>query len=377
MQSAVAANIAYITASELGHDMLANYGWKLFGEAAEIDPLAFKHWVNGFNEYRKFQIGEGGNLATRIQFFENAIEVDPSFYQPYVGLANANLGGHWASQLPLQTARPAARAAIIRAMELRPGDSWVQTQLAFIHLALDLDYAQSKAFLERMLQVQPGDAWDLYFLANIDLREGRVSDALRRLVDVDDAAKSMQGDERAALLGFSSILRCSAGDCEGALSDSEQAMKLVSAGDIRALALMARILGLLTLGNVEEVKPWIDEAWRLNGHISPERYIYAFAMIGEMAKARDILADSRYELTHHFFLALGHLALGDIDKTFTAIEAGIEEHDRMLIESMPVAAWWDPIRDDPRFNEMLALLDAKVTHTEQYLKDHKISPAAQ
>jgi len=26
---------------------------------------------------------------------------------------------------------------------------------------------------------------------------------------------------------------------------------------------------------------------------------------------------------------------------------------------------------------MLALLDAKVTHTEQYLKDHKISPAAQ
>ena len=43
MQSAVAANIAYITESEPGHDILANYGWKQWGEAAEIDPLAFRH----------------------------------------------------------------------------------------------------------------------------------------------------------------------------------------------------------------------------------------------------------------------------------------------------------------------------------------------
>ena len=31
--------------------------------------------------------------------------------------------------------------------------------------------------------------------------------------------------------------------------------------------------------------------------------------------------------------------------------------------------WWDEIRDDPRFDDMLALLDSKVTHTEQFLKD--------
>ena len=154
-------------------------------------------------------------------------------------------------------------------------------------------------------------------------------------------------------------------------------MKLVAEGDARAQALHMHIFSLLTLGRVEEARPLIDDAWHLDGHISPERYIYAFAMIGETSKARDILADSRYELTDHFFLALGHLALGDIDKTFTAIEAGIEEHNPFLISSMTLAECWDPIRDDPRFNEMLALLDAKVTHTEQYLKDHKISPAAQ
>ena len=37
--------------------------------------------------------------------------------------------------------------------------------------------------------------------------------------------------------------------------------------------------------------------------------------------------------------------------------------------TLPLAQWWDPIRDDPRFDEMLELLDSKVTHTEQYLHD--------
>ena len=61
---------------------------------------------------------------------------------------------------------------------------------------------------------------------------------------------------------------------------------------------------------------------------------------------------------------MGYLALGNIDKTFTLIKAGIENHDLFLIDSLIVAEWWDPIRDDPRFDEMLALLDSKATHTE-------------
>ena len=69
---------------------------------------------------------------------------------------------------------------------------------------------------------------------------------------------------------------------------------------------------------------------------------------------------------------MGHLALGDIDHTFSSIQAGIEDHDANLIESLIVAEWWDPIRDDPRFEEMLRLLDSKVTHTEQYLRDHNV-----
>jgi len=74
---------------------------------------------------------------------------------------------------------------------------------------------------------------------------------------------------------------------------------------------------------------------------------------------------------------MGHLALGDIDNTFKSIQAGIEDHNQRLLDGLIVAEWWNPIRDDPRFHDMLELLDSKVTHTKQYLRDPKITQADQ
>ena len=62
--------------------------------------------------------------------------------------------------------------------------------------------------------------------------------------------------------------------------------------------------------------------------------------------------------------------MGDIDNTFKSIRSGIEDHNHILLDSLIVAELWNPVRDDPRFDDMLKLLDSKVTHTEQYLRDH-------
>ena len=77
----------------------------------------------------------------------------------------------------------------------------------------------------------------------------------------------------------------------------------------------------------------------------------------------------QYDLTSNYFIALGYLALGEIDNTFKATEAAIENHNVYLIRSLRTAEWWDEIRDDPRFDDMLELLDSKVTHTQTYLNN--------
>ena len=260
-------------------------------------------------------------------------------------------------------------------MKLAPNNAGLLFARGCFYLKLDLDFGKSQVMFERFLKINPGSPNAHYFLAEIDLREGRIREALRRLAIIE-SDMTILGVRRSMFMASNAFSRWVAGDYERALARSAEAMKLVTDGERRALALTIHAVNLLALDRVSETRALINEAWDLNGSTEPERYLYLFARTGETGRARDILTDSRYDLTNHFFLALGHLELGDIDKTFASIRAGIENHNVYLLHTLIVAEHWDPIRDDPRFDEMLALLDAKVTHTEQYLRDHKISQAA-
>lgn len=373
--AAVATNIAYIAESELAHDILTNYERKQSEVFAAIDPVAVSYFLHARNEDRLINLGEGGNLNTRIQFLKNAIEVDPSFLRAHMMLAQASHEGHAAGAMSLETARATAHAAIDSALQLAPDDGGVYYQLAQIHLWLDLDYAQSATFWEQQLVRAPQGAWPHYFLASIDLREGRTSDARRRLVNVGDSANThFQAHERAALLVAMSVLQNVAGDYERALAGASEALKLAPA-HVASWAVPSQ--SLIMLGRVEEARRLIEEAWRLIGSTGAASFFALFAYIGEAGRARDILTDSRYDLRSPCLLAMGHLTLGDIDECFRSINSGIEQHDLSLLDSLIVAEWWDPIRDDPRFDEMLARLDSKVTHTDRYLRDHGITQSDQ
>ena len=366
MQTTVAANIAYITGSRLIVDVLKNYGWKQEEMFDGIDPVAVQHYFNAEDEYLNIRLGEGGDWVTRTQFLKSAVEVDPNFYMAYAWLANAYYQRHRFRLLSLQEARPAAHAAITSSIALAPNNILVQFQLATIHLHLDLDYPRAKAEIKQVLTREP--KWGLCHLrlARIALREGRTNEALGQLAN---ASEFMAGTERALFFDFTAGIRCSGGDYEGALKASARGLKIALEGQDRARILRIHARSLVMLGRVEEAKPFLEEGWHLDGSTSPESYIALFANIGEIEKSKKILTDSRFNLLNHNELAMGHLALGDVDNTFNSIRSGIEDHDANLIESLIVAEWWNPIRDDPRFDEMLKLLDSKVMHTEQYLHD--------
>ena len=369
-QTAVAANIAYITGSKLIFDVLKNDGWKQLEEYDGIDPIAIQHYINSEAEYLNIRLGEGGDWETRVQFLKNAVEADSNFYLAYSFLAGACYQRHRFRLLSLEEAQPAAHRAIDRAVALAPDNINVQFQLATIHLHLDLDYPRAKSEIKQVLAHDP--KWGLCHLrlARIALREGRASEALRQLAN---ASELNAGAERALFLGFTAGIRCVGGDYEGALKASSRGLKIALGGQDRAMILRTHATSLVMLDRIEEAKSFIDEGWRLDGSTSPEGYIALFANIGDVERSRKILADPRFNLVDHYELAKGHLALGDVDNAFKAIEAGIEDHDAYLIESLLVAEWWNPIRSDSRFIEMIELLDSKVTHTEQYLRDHKIT----
>jgi len=303
------------------------------------------------------------------------VEVDSNYYQAYSLLANGYYQRHRLGRLSLQQARPAAHAAITKAIAIAPDNGYAQLQLTFIHSFLDLDYARGEIGFRQLLEQDPKIFWYHIQLARIALREGRTSEALRQIGNASPAG--FDSFSQAFILASVSLILCVNRDYVGALQASARGLKFASGGEARAFVLRIHAANLVWLGKAEEAKQFIEEAWSLDRITSPESYIALFAYIGEIEKSKNILTDSHFDLVDHYHLGMGYLALGDIDNTFKSIKAGIEDHNELLLESVMVAEWWDPIRDDPRFDEMLELLDSKVTHTEQYLRDHNIAQEGQ
>ena len=360
LQTAVGASIARFAETMLENDVFKNHAWKQKSWTADIDPIAIKHYMTAGDINRQ----ENGDFETAVQFLRNAVEVDPKFYAAYIDLTHGYIVSHRLGKLSLQEARPAAHAAIANALEIVPDFPDSLHLLALVHLFLDLNYASADAVMRRELVLDPEYGLSHIRLANIAVREGRTSDALKRIAS---ASEKIRESTRV------SFLRNVAGDYKGSLKASIKRARLFLEGQDRAAHLRLHATSLVMLGRTEEAKPLIEEGWQLDGVTNPEHYIALFAYIGEITKSKNILSDSRFDLTNHYYLAEGYLALEDTDNTFKSILAGIEEHNQHLIESLIVAKWWDPIRDDPRFDEMLKLLDSKVTHTDQHQRDHDSS----
>ena len=124
---------------------------------------------------------------------------------------------------------------------------------------------------------------------------------------------------------------------------------------------------LLELDRFAEAQSVLDQAWAMDGHERPAFYVYLFARAAEVARARAALADALARRIYPNELAMGYLALGDIESTFAMLRRGIDERSERLLNGLLTAPWWDPIRGDTRFEELLNRLAAQVKHSPVYL----------
>ena len=67
-------------------------------------------------------------------------------------------------------------------------------------------------------------------------------------------------------------------------------------------------------------------------------------------------------------MAMGYMGLEEVDRACNAIEDGIRNHADLVCDSLRTAVFWNEIREDPRFEEMITLMHAEEIHTDQYLQ---------
>jgi adenylate cyclase len=285
-------------------------------EAYNLFLMARQYWIDG-------DFGEAGRERRVIRICQRATQIDPNYAQAWalMGLAQANLRyaytGHEVEDDGLSAAN--------RALSLDPSIGEAHLPRAW-HLAMLGREAEAEAEIETALRLNP-DSWEANKeAARVYYRQGRVEDSIRHLEKA-----SAIGESDFHSRGMLSAAYLAQGDLERARKCAETVIDQVQSALARdpdnGAALAYGALSFAAVGNKESAREWIDRALLLDPDNMYMRYNLAWPVLGFFEDKEEAL-----EL-------LGP-ALAKAGKTLVSLAIA----DPNL----------DPLRDDPRFQEMLA-----------------------
>src|SRR5256885_529838 len=129
------------------------------------------------------------DLIGRIEFYQKAIQEDPSYAEAYAGLAAATaiLGQVPNDGLAPRDAKPKAREAAQHALQLDPRLAEAHAVLGNVAMSYDWDLATAEKELQQSIALNPNDPGAHEWYAHLLIVEGRNAEALaeaRRALDL-------------------------------------------------------------------------------------------------------------------------------------------------------------------------------------------------
>jgi DNA-binding winged helix-turn-helix (wHTH) protein/TolB-like protein len=288
-----------------------------------------------------------------IGYFQEAIDADPNFALAYTGLcASYTLFGHLRVLRP-EEAFPAAKAALARALELDGSLSEAHSQMGFVSLHYDYDWARADKEFERAIELNPDSPMAHHGRAFYLAAMGRTDEAvveIRKALDLAPVSLHINSD--AGLLLFY------ARRDEDAIS---QLRKTLEMGPDFALAAryLARVYAHSRIDKLAFVE-YQRAASMLGGTAADDDgSSKAFAVSGlpgyyrfELDRLKK-LPKERY--VPPFDFARIYAVLGDRDRAIEWLGKGIEERN-FAMPFLKVDPDFDNLRADPRFATLIRRL---------------------
>jgi tetratricopeptide (TPR) repeat protein len=287
-------------------------------------------------------------LDMGIKYFQEAIRIDPSYAQAYAGLANAYIERDIWGGLGIGKTADQIRATTLKALELDGELAEAHALLGQIHFQYDWDWQGTEAEYKRAIQLNPNLAGSYVRYAYFLQAMGRHTEALaaaHRAVELDPLSASNISDEGRILYR--------ARQYENAVARYQRALEL-DPGYLPALGRIAEAYE--QLGKFDEALAYAE---RLQQTASDRRLglrplARIYARMGKRRKAVEVLRSIEKNGTSggdEFALAAIYSALGDRDHAIAALEKGVQK--RSLLPFVFVDPQLDPLRSDPRFQQLL------------------------
>jgi TolB-like protein/DNA-binding winged helix-turn-helix (wHTH) protein/tetratricopeptide (TPR) repeat protein len=316
-----------------------------------------KHYTQNVEAYQLYMLGRHHALKRTlpetqkaISYFQQAIDLDPSYALAYVGLADAHISS-LAADLPPNEFLPQARAAAQRAIEIDNTLAEAHAELGFVIFWWEWDWGASEKELKRALDLDPNSANAHLFYAHLLSNTGRHAEALaeaRRARELDPLNLRNNALEAQFLIH--------AGRTDEALARLRETLEM------EPNYYLARLYASSAYIEKRMYSEAISEARRA-GEISGTRSSnsiaflgYALAKSGKEAEARSVLegllksSAGRHVPSYH--MALVYNGLGERDEALAWLERAYAQRSTGMV-FLKVEPKWNNLRDDPRFQDLL------------------------
>ena len=294
-------------------------------------------------------------MLRAVEYFRQAIKLDPKFALAYARIAETYGGMPAYPYLSPKEAFPQAKAAAQQALEIDPTLAEAHTFLAYSLVIYDWNWAEAERSFKRAIELDPNNSAAHFRYGQVYLvPTGRLDEGIAEIklgLDLEPLDINM-GATLAAAYFY-------AGQNDEAL---EQARKTY---DLEP----GHPLGRWILGQAYIYKGMYGEAISLDEQwlqTDPTNQFalrdagIAYAKAGRRDKAEEMISRFREIAKTQYMptcrIASIYVALDDRDKAFEELRKAFEVRDWELFR-LNADPYWSPLRDDPRFKELLKRLN--------------------
>jgi TolB-like protein/DNA-binding winged helix-turn-helix (wHTH) protein/Tfp pilus assembly protein PilF len=288
------------------------------------------------------------SLQAAIGYFQQATIKNPNYARAYAGMADAyTLMGAYSGH-PLTEFMPKARAAALRALEIDDRLPEAHAALALIVQNYDWDWQTAEKEFRRAIELNPNYATAHHWYAEHLMWRGRFDEALQeseRARQLDPLSLIIAADN-GAILYFSR-------QYDRAIEKWQSVLEMdpdFSRAHLIRGAYLEKGMFAEALADTEKERNMTP----VPGYWSWLAIIYGRS--GQSPQARhalqELLQSSRSHPVDAMFVAWAYLGMGDKDHAFVWFEKAYAQHSNELA-SLRVSPACDPLRSDPRFQDLL------------------------
>ncbi len=290
-------------------------------------------------------------LEQAVEYFRQATDRDPLYAPAYAGLADAYLLHGSYRFMPRAEAHRRAKAAAEKALELDETLAEAHTSRGQV-LRSERDWRGEEQEYLRAIELNPSYATAHQWYATLLAALGRTGEALREIRHAEELDPLSH-----AISVTVGVVLLNARDYDGAIEQLKKTLEL--APDFFSAH---RVLGAAysEKGEHQEAIQEINRAIELN----PEQpdllanLAYNYAKSGQREKALELLGQAKQRGADPSFIAIAYSALGQPDLAFEWLERAVEEGQSPFLFFLKVGPWYDPLRSDPRFQDLLRRMNS-------------------